>query len=48
MRKKDWIELDEKKFKEIFKDSAVERAGFEGLRRNILYANDLENNYPQR
>ena len=40
MRKPDWIGLDELKFKEVFKKSAVKRAKFEGLKRNILFQSD--------
>ena len=35
MRKTDWQHLDENQFKELFGNSAVKRAGFEGLKRNI-------------
>ena len=35
MRKTDWQHLDESQFKELFGNSAVKRAGFEGLKRNI-------------
>ncbi len=37
MRKKDWDELDEKTFYELFAGSAVTRAGFNGLKRNINF-----------
>ncbi|MCR5014571.1 MAG: tRNA epoxyqueuosine(34) reductase QueG [Bacteroidales bacterium] len=35
MRKGDWKRLDEATFDELFRKSAVQRAGYEGLRRNI-------------
>jgi epoxyqueuosine reductase len=35
MRKLDWDSLDKTGFKKLFKGTAVERAGFKGLRRNI-------------
>ncbi len=34
-KKKDWQDLDEEKFDEIFSGSAVKRTKFEGLKRNI-------------
>ena len=37
MTKKDWEEITEEIFKEIFKNSAVKRSKFEGLKRNINY-----------
>ena len=35
MTKKDWHEITEETFKTVFKNSAVKRAKFEGLKRNI-------------
>ena len=35
MKEKDWKSLDQVVFETLFKHSAVKRAGFEGLRRNI-------------
>ena len=35
MRKEDWEKLDKADFDALFKHSAVQRAGFEGLKRNI-------------
>jgi epoxyqueuosine reductase len=35
MKKKDWKALEKSTFKTLFKESAVCRAGFEGLKRNI-------------
>jgi epoxyqueuosine reductase len=37
MKKKDWEEITEDVFKEIFKKSAVKRTKFEGLKRNIAF-----------
>lgn len=37
MRKTDWNNLDKKKYNKLFKGSAVERAGFKGLKRNINF-----------
>ncbi len=37
MTKKDWEEITEDVFKELFKNSAVKRTKFEGLKRNINY-----------
>lgn len=37
MTKKDWEEITEDTFKEIFKNSAVKRTKFSGLRRNIQF-----------
>jgi epoxyqueuosine reductase len=36
---KDWIEMTEEVFQEMFKNSAVKRTKFEGLRRNIKFLN---------
>lgn len=37
MNKKDWEELSQEMFHEIFKNSAVKRAKYEGLKRNIHF-----------
>ena len=37
MRKADWKALDQACFEALFKDAAVQRAGYEGLKRNIDY-----------
>jgi epoxyqueuosine reductase len=37
MRRQEWFEMDEPAFKEIFPKSAVKRAKFEGLRRNLEF-----------
>jgi len=35
MTETDWEELDKENFQKLFKGTALERTGFEGLRRNI-------------
>jgi epoxyqueuosine reductase len=40
MTKKDWEEITEDTFKKVFKDSAVKRAKFSGLKRNIQFLKD--------
>lgn len=35
----DWHSLTEERYKSLFKDSAIERAGYQGLRRNITAMN---------
>jgi epoxyqueuosine reductase len=35
LRKKDWIELTEETFNRIFEGSAIKRAKYNGLKRNI-------------
>jgi epoxyqueuosine reductase len=37
MTKKDWEEITEDVFKKVFKNSAVKRTKFSGLKRNIQY-----------
>lgn len=37
MQDEDWIALDKDRFDTLFKHSAVQRAGFEGLKRNINF-----------
>jgi epoxyqueuosine reductase len=37
-RKKDWLQLTEAKFGEIFKDSAIQRIGYEKMMSNIRNA----------
>lgn len=43
MKREDWINLDQATFKVLFQDTAVERTGFNGLKRNIdfLHENNL-------
>jgi len=41
MRLADWENLDKQKFKKLFRGSAVERAGFKGLKRNINFVSKL-------
>ena len=40
MREDDWKNLTKEKFDELFKHSAVQRAGFEGLKRNIKFISE--------
>ena len=40
LSKDDWSSLSREKFNEIFKKSAVKRAGYEGLQRNIKHISD--------
>ena len=35
MQNKDWEELTEEHYKKIFKKSAIKRASYKGLKRNI-------------
>jgi epoxyqueuosine reductase len=37
MKAEDWKSLDKETFDALFKYSAVQRAGFEGLKRNIEF-----------
>lgn len=37
MTRKDWIEVSDELFSELFKKSAVKRTGYEGLKRNIRF-----------
>jgi epoxyqueuosine reductase len=37
MNKKDWEEITEEVFKEVFKNSAVKRTAFKGLKRNVEF-----------
>ncbi|MDQ3049189.1 MAG: tRNA epoxyqueuosine(34) reductase QueG [Bacteroidota bacterium] len=41
MKKRDWEELTEETFKRVFKDSAVKRTKFNGLKRNIEFLKTL-------
>jgi epoxyqueuosine reductase len=42
MRDEDWKALDKNEFEALFKHSAVQRAGFEGLKRNIEFVSGNE------
>ncbi|MDD4108932.1 MAG: tRNA epoxyqueuosine(34) reductase QueG [Prolixibacteraceae bacterium] len=42
LNKKEWYAMDEKIFNDIFKGSAVERAGFKGIKRNLKFIEDTE------
>ena len=37
MNKNDWIEMTEETFNKVFKNSAIKRAGFDGIKRNIEF-----------
>ena len=37
MKDRDWVELTEEEFEKLFEKSAVKRAGYEGLIKNILF-----------
>ena len=37
--KKDWIELTDEVFKVVFRESPIKRTKYQGLKRNIQYAN---------
>jgi epoxyqueuosine reductase len=41
MSKKNWEEIEESKYKELFSGSAVKRAKFEGLKRNIRFVSGV-------
>ena len=38
--KKDWIELTDEVFKVVIKESPIKRTKYQGLKRNIQYANE--------
>lgn len=40
LNKKDWDDLDKDQFKALFLQSALQRTGFEGLKRNLNYLKD--------
>ena len=44
MRKNDWHNLDKATYKKLFKHSAVERTRFDGLKRNIDFLRNSEDN----
>ena len=37
MNKNDWIEMTKETFNKVFKNSAIKRAGFDGIKRNIEF-----------
>lgn len=37
LRKEDWMEMDKPRFNELFRNSAVKRTRFEGLKRNLRF-----------
>jgi epoxyqueuosine reductase len=40
MTREEWHALDADKFRELFRESAVKRTKFEGLRRNLDFIGD--------
>ncbi len=42
--KKDWEQLEKEQFDRVFKHSAVQRTGFEGLKRNISFLKKISTN----
>jgi epoxyqueuosine reductase len=40
LKKKEWEEITEEVFQKLFKDSAIKRTGYKGLRRNIAFLNN--------
>ena len=43
MKKDEWEQMDRSLFNELFKDSAVKRAGFDGLKRNLEFLTEMNN-----
>ncbi len=43
MNRQEWMEITEEVFQEIFRKSAVKRAKYEGLKRNLQFLDDAEN-----
>ena len=37
LKREDWMQLNEEKYTGLFKDTAIERAGYKGLKRNIEF-----------
>ena len=37
MSKNDWIEMTKETFNKVFKNSALKRSGFDGIKRNIEF-----------
>jgi epoxyqueuosine reductase len=37
MTKQEWLEITEDVFQKLFKNSAVKRSGFKGLKRNVEF-----------
>ena len=46
MSAKDWLDISEEVFKKVFKKSAIKRAGFKGLNRNINFIKSSQKNNP--
>ena len=47
LKKQDWENLREEEFEEIFEGSAVKRAGFKGLKRNIEFVKKSDQTLPE-
>ena len=47
LKKEDWENLREEEFEEIFEGSAVKRAGFKGLKRNIEFVKKSDRTLPE-
>jgi epoxyqueuosine reductase len=47
LKKQDWENLKEEEFEEIFEGSAVKRAGFKGLKRNIKFVKKSDQTLPE-
>ena len=47
LKKQDWENLSQEKFDEIFEGSAVKRAGFKGLKRNIKFVKKYDQTLPE-
>ena len=45
MSKNDWIEMTKETFNKVFKNSAVKRAGFDGIKRNIEFIKENKSKF---
>jgi epoxyqueuosine reductase len=46
MKEKDWLEMTEENFKEIFKDSPIKRTKFQGIKRNLSFIQNSSSDEP--
>jgi epoxyqueuosine reductase len=46
MKEKDWLDLTEENFKEIFKDSPIKRTKFQGIKRNLSFIQNPSTDEP--
>jgi epoxyqueuosine reductase len=46
MNEKDWLEMTEENFKEIFKDSPIKRTKFQGIKRNLSFIQNPSTDEP--